>query len=39
VQATKAQGDKCPRCWHYSTEIGKTSAHPTICPKCIQALG
>lgn len=39
VSATKALGEKCPRCWHFSTDIGKNKAHPTLCLKCVQALG
>ncbi|TGC36318.1 isoleucine--tRNA ligase, partial [Salmonella enterica subsp. enterica serovar Enteritidis] len=29
VQAvvTRAEGDKCPRCWHYTTDVGKVAEH------------
>ena len=33
IQITKAEGQKCVRCWHYSTQITKD-----ICPKCVNAL-
>jgi isoleucyl-tRNA synthetase len=39
VEAVKATGEKCPRCWHYSDEIGINKSHPTICPKCIGNIG
>lgn len=35
VVLEKATGDKCPRCWHYSTEIGQNADHPELCPRCI----
>jgi isoleucyl-tRNA synthetase len=38
VHAEKAQGEKCVRCWTYSTEMNKASQHPDICPKCVEAL-
>ncbi|MDI8993068.1 hypothetical protein MJI20_29780, partial [Salmonella enterica subsp. enterica serovar Anatum] len=24
---SKAEGDKCPRCWHYTTDVGKVAEH------------
>ncbi len=30
----KAQGEKCERCWIYSTELGTDPAHATLCPRC-----
>lgn len=38
IVATKAAGEKCVRCWTYSTEIGKDVSKPGICPKCTEAL-
>jgi isoleucyl-tRNA synthetase len=38
IEAAKADGQKCVRCWVYSNEIGQNSKHPEICPKCIEAL-
>ncbi|MBW7981499.1 isoleucine--tRNA ligase [Enterobacillus tribolii] len=35
VGLSKAEGEKCPRCWHYSTEIGQDAAHPALCPRCV----
>ena len=34
----KAQGEKCERCWIYSTELGGDAAHPTLCPRCAAVL-
>ena len=38
VHAEKATGEKCVRCWTYSTEIIHTTEHSGICPKCVEAL-
>jgi isoleucyl-tRNA synthetase len=34
----KADGQKCERCWHWETDIGKNPAHPTICGRCVEAV-
>jgi isoleucyl-tRNA synthetase len=34
----KADGQKCERCWHWETDIGSNSEHPTICGRCIEAV-
>ncbi|MBV5338913.1 MAG: isoleucine--tRNA ligase [Deltaproteobacteria bacterium] len=38
IQVTAAPGVKCERCWYYSEELGSNPEHPTICPKCTQAV-
>ncbi len=38
VLAEKAPGEKCVRCWTYSTEISQVPATLGICPKCVEAL-
>ena len=38
VGVVKADGEKCDRCWNYSTQVGKISEHPTICDRCVAAL-
>ena len=38
VQADKADGEKCVRCWNYSVDTGKDPAYPGVCPKCVRAL-
>lgn len=35
VALSKADGQKCPRCWHFSSEIGQNAEHPDLCPRCI----
>ncbi|MBO4300182.1 MAG: isoleucine--tRNA ligase [Desulfovibrio sp.] len=34
IDVTRAQGEKCERCWIYSTKLGTDPAHPSICPRC-----
>ncbi|HON96314.1 MAG TPA: class I tRNA ligase family protein, partial [Deltaproteobacteria bacterium] len=38
IEAAKAPGAKCPRCWHYREDIGKSSTHPEICGRCAEQL-
>jgi isoleucyl-tRNA synthetase len=38
VAARKADGDKCVRCWVFSTEISSEPSTLGICPKCVEAL-
>ncbi len=38
VGVVKADGEKCDRCWNYSTHVGETSEHPTLCDRCVPAL-
>lgn len=38
VSATKADGQKCERCWHWETDIGSNPEHPTICARCVEAV-
>ncbi len=38
VQATKADGEKCVRCWVYSDSISQRDATLGVCPKCVEAL-
>lgn len=35
VALRKADGEKCPRCWHYTTTIGQVAAHAEICGRCV----
>jgi isoleucyl-tRNA synthetase len=35
----KAEGEKCERCWNYREEVGEFSDHPTLCRRCLQAIG
>jgi isoleucyl-tRNA synthetase len=38
IEITRADGDKCERCWNYATSIGSNSEHPSICSRCAAAL-
>lgn len=35
VVLAKAHGEKCPRCWHYTTDVGKDPSHPELCARCV----
>jgi isoleucyl-tRNA synthetase len=35
---SKADGQKCERCWHWEMDIGQNAEHPTICGRCIEAV-
>lgn len=34
----RAAGEKCERCWNYSTRVGESSRYPTACERCVEAL-
>ncbi|WP_105873591.1 isoleucine--tRNA ligase, partial [Haemophilus influenzae] len=36
VSVTRSNAEKCPRCWHYSDEIGVSPGHPTLCARCVE---
>jgi len=38
VTITRAPGEKCERCWNYSTRVGESSRYPTVCERCVEAL-
>jgi isoleucyl-tRNA synthetase len=38
VQVERAPGQKCERCWNYSTQVGKNERYPTVCERCTTAL-
>lgn len=31
----QAEGDKCPRCWHYATDIGREAEYAELCGRCV----
>lgn len=35
VALYKAEGEKCPRCWHYTTDVGKVAEHADLCGRCV----
>ena len=38
VKIEQAEGEKCERCWMYSTTVGEDKENPTICHRCSEAL-
>lgn len=38
IKVVHAEGEKCERCWKYSTEVGVDAEHPTLCPRCTSVL-
>jgi isoleucyl-tRNA synthetase len=38
VLVEKAPGQKCERCWNYSTHVGESERYPTVCERCLAAL-
>lgn len=38
VALDMAKGDKCDRCWKYTTDIGQDTEHPSICGRCSEAI-
>jgi isoleucyl-tRNA synthetase len=39
VEVSKAPGQKCERCWNYSTQVGSNERYPTVCERCLATLG
>ena len=38
VDVARAAGTKCERCWLYREEVGRSTAHPTLCKRCVEAV-
>ncbi|WP_017317338.1 isoleucine--tRNA ligase [Mastigocladopsis repens] len=38
IGVVNAEGQKCDRCWNYSTHVGESAEHPLICERCVAAL-
>jgi isoleucyl-tRNA synthetase len=38
VSVRRADGQKCERCWNYSTRVGESARYPTVCERCVKAL-
>ena len=34
ISLAKAEGEKCPRCWHFTTDVGQNPQHAEICGRC-----
>ncbi|MFZ3342323.1 MAG: isoleucine--tRNA ligase [Terriglobales bacterium] len=37
-EVKKADGQKCERCWNYSTHVGEDPYYPTVCERCSAVL-
>ncbi len=35
---TRAEGEKCERCWNYSMRVGESKRYPLVCERCVEAL-
>jgi len=38
VKVERARGQKCERCWKYTTDVGADDRFPTICGACADAV-
>jgi len=38
IGVVDADGQKCDRCWNYSTSVGASAEHSLLCDRCIPAL-
>src|SRR5829696_4425889 len=38
VTVERAAGQKCERCWNYSTLVGTFTRYPVACERCVEAL-
>ncbi|MBV9295426.1 MAG: hypothetical protein JO145_07610, partial [Acidobacteriaceae bacterium] len=38
VHVERARGDKCERCWKYTTDVGRDTDFPTVCASCATVL-
>ncbi len=35
IVVQKAEGQKCSRCWNYSSTVGSSGEHPLLCSRCL----
>lgn len=38
IGVVNAEGEKCDRCWNYSTHVGESAEHPLLCERCVSAV-
>lgn len=38
VSVSKAEGEKCERCWKFSQTVGSCAEHPTLCKECADTM-
>lgn len=39
VDVSRAEGEKCARCWRVLPEVGQNMAHPHLCLRCVDVVG
>jgi isoleucyl-tRNA synthetase len=35
IRVSKANGEKCSRCWNYATTVGESDEHSELCHRCL----
>ncbi|TET63883.1 isoleucine--tRNA ligase [Candidatus Aerophobetes bacterium] len=38
IRISRAEGQKCERCWNYSLDLGTDKEHPQLCGRCRKAI-
>ncbi len=38
ITVSKADGEKCERCWKFSHSVGESAEHPTLCSRCAEVM-
>ncbi|MFZ7103190.1 MAG: isoleucine--tRNA ligase [Peptococcaceae bacterium] len=38
LKVEQAPGEKCERCWTFTTDVGQDTEHPTLCRRCVETL-
>lgn len=38
ISLNQAAGDKCPRCWHHTSDMGLNTLQPDLCARCVTNL-
>jgi isoleucyl-tRNA synthetase len=38
VSVARAEGEKCDRCWNFTTDVGLDPNYPGACARCIESL-
>ncbi|MCX7886393.1 MAG: isoleucine--tRNA ligase [Verrucomicrobiae bacterium] len=38
VVVRRADGQKCGRCWRWTTDVGSDVAHPQLCSRCVEVV-
>ncbi len=38
IRVERATGQKCERCWNFSTSVGQDADYPLVCDRCVKVL-